>query len=81
MMSLANILSTMANNEKGAMAMTRDEEENAVRNLGETIGYGVLMELAERLWHHPKTPTIGEPFAGLPDQHQPKTVYTPSTSK
>jgi hypothetical protein len=34
-----------------------------------------MMELAERLWHHPKPSTIGEPFVGLPYHAYP--VDTP----
>lgn len=30
--------------------MTWDEEENAVRTLGDDIGYGRMMQLAEQLW-------------------------------
>lgn len=30
--------------------MTDDEEENAVRQLGDLIGYGRTMQLAEKLW-------------------------------
>lgn len=30
--------------------MTNDEEENAVRQLGDLIGYGRMMQLAEQLW-------------------------------
>jgi hypothetical protein len=30
--------------------MTDDEEENAVRQLGEAIGYGRVMQLAEQIW-------------------------------
>lgn len=30
--------------------MTTDEEENAVRQIGELIGYGRTMQLCEKLW-------------------------------
>jgi len=30
--------------------MTDDEEENAVRQLGELIGYGRTMQLCEQIW-------------------------------
>ena len=30
--------------------MTNDEEENAVRQLGDLIGYGRMMQLAEQVW-------------------------------
>lgn len=30
--------------------MLNDEEENAVRQLGDMIGYGRLMQLAEQIW-------------------------------
>jgi hypothetical protein len=30
--------------------MNNDEEENAVRQLGDLIGYGRMMQLAEQLW-------------------------------
>lgn len=30
--------------------MTSDEEENAVRQLGDLIGYGRLMQLGEQMW-------------------------------
>lgn len=30
--------------------MSNDEEENAVRQLGDLIGYGRMMQLAEQIW-------------------------------
>lgn len=30
--------------------MTNSEEENAVRELGDLIGYGRMMQLAEQIW-------------------------------
>lgn len=30
--------------------MTHDEEKNAVRELGEMIGYGRVMQLCEQIW-------------------------------
>lgn len=31
--------------------MNADEERNAVRQLGELIGYGRIMQLAEQIWN------------------------------
>jgi hypothetical protein len=31
--------------------MTHDEEENAVRQIGELIGYGRTMQLCEEIWN------------------------------
>ena len=36
--------------------MTHSEEENAVRQLGDLIGYGRMMQLAEQVWRKKLAP-------------------------
>lgn len=41
--------------------MSNDEEENAVRQIGDLIGYGRVMQLAEQIWRKKLEP---KGFAG-----------------